>query len=501
MRNMSSRKTPVSAAARGRVHPLMVITILIVLLPITWHVGTLFMTPLRTLYIFTVPVLGVIWLRGGMGPKLVGDWLLLAYILWMVISMGRHTPSQMITFSASTGLIILGGYLTARYTVRNAADFIAFARFLALVVVVLLLPLGLYEALGHNRPLVTDFLSRIFAGNSVFGTYGASEYCCRLGMARAQTLFVHPIHHGIACFLPFALYFTGGSNHYSFSNRALVASLLAVAVFTSVTSGAVLAIGLMGMLMLYTMVLHKNPDQWRIFLWTTLAVYIALEIISTKFVFVAISENLAFNTWNVYIRGLIFNAGIEQIRQTPIFGFGYNRLPGLPHYLTGSVDNYWLMQAVAFGVPGFLLPFAAFLHAIVFAGRNRFTKGSDLYYVRLAYGFTLTALVFAMATVHVWAGVQSLIFMVLGTGQFLFTVQEQAAQDPSPVQPRAPGPVYTRFPAARPGGMAAVGRAQMFSRLSATDGPRNSVASVGPRGASRTSNRRPHRVIGPSNTR
>lgn len=501
MRNSSSRQVSAAAtaAARGRVHPLMVATVVALLLPITWEIGGLYMSLPRLLYLFSVPTLGIIWLRGGMGPKLAGDWLLLAYLFWMTISLGKNHPAQILTFSASTGLIILGGYLTARYTVRSAADFIALARFLAMIVIFVLLPLGLYEALGHNRPIVTDVLRDIFARTGFFDTYGAAEYCCRLGLARAQTLFIHPIHHGLACILPFALYFTGGTNQYSLSNRVLVSILIVIAVFTSVTSSAVLAIGLMGMLMLYTMVMHANPNQWRIFLWGTLALYVVLEISSTKFVFVAISEKLAFSTWNVYIRGLLFNAAIEQIKQTPILGFGYNRLPQLYHWMTGSVDNYWLMQAVAFGVPGFLLPFAAFLQAIVYAGRNGFTKGSDLYYVRLAYGFTLTALTFAMATVHIWAGVQSLIFMVLGMGQFLFTAQEQAAQDPSPVRQRAAGPVYTRFPPARPGGVAAAGRAQVFSRLSAADGARGQAGPVGTlRGAS---NRRPNRIIGPSNTR
>lgn len=474
----------------------MVTTIVALLVPITWDIGPLHMTPLRTVYLFTVPVLAIIWLRGGMGPRLVGDWLLFGYIGWMGISMATHSPAQLFTFTASTGMIILGGYLTARYTVRSTADFIAFARFLATIVIVLLLPLGLYEALGHKRPLVTDMLWQIFSHNGFFRSYGASEYCCRLGMARAQTLFIHPIHHGLACILPFALYFMSGVNHYSFSNRAVVAILIVLAVFTSVSSGAVMAIGLMSMLMVYAIALHKNPNQWRIFLWSALVVYIVLEIMSTKFVFVAISEKLAFSTWNVYIRGLIFNAGIEQIKQTPIFGFGHNtRLPGLPHYLSASVDNYWLLQAVAYGVPGFLLPFSAFLYAIARAGRNGFTKGSDLYYVRLAYGFTLAALVFTMVTVHVWAGVQSMIFMVLGMGQFLFFAHEEEARAPTEPTPRAPGPVYTRFPGLAAAGTTAMPPRQVLSRASGVGG--NGAA----RAVARATGRRPNRIGDPSNAR
>ena len=435
------------AAARGSVHPLMVITILALLIPITWNIGTLYMTPMRFLYMFTVPALLIIWARGGMGKPLIGDWLLFGYIFWMAISVAKNHPSQLVTFTGSTGLTILGGYLTARYTIRSVSDFMALTRLLAGVVILVLLPLGLYEALGKSGSLALKFLS----GLPFFDTYKEVEYCCRLGLDRAQSVFVHPIHHGVACTIPFALYFTGLTNHVSLFKRIVVAALIGVAAFTSVSSGAVLAAGFMGMLMLYTMVLHKNPDQWRMFMWSALAVYVLLEVNSTKFAFMALAEKLAFDPWNVYIRGLLYNAGIEQVMKTPILGFGYNRLPALPRWMTGSMDNYWLQQAVSHGILGFVLPFATFLYAILRAGRNGFTKGSDLYYVRLGYGFALTGLVLSMTTVAVWAEVQSLIFLALGMGQFLFYAREpdEAAEPVAPPPRRPAGPAYTRFPEGR----------------------------------------------------
>ncbi|MGS4946666.1 O-antigen ligase family protein [Meridianimarinicoccus sp. RP-17] len=490
MGNTAIRQQGASTVPAGRVHPLMLVTVVAFLLPVSWDIGSLFMTPMRTLYVFTVPVLGIIWLRGGMGPKLIGDWLLIAYLVWMAMSVGKNHPSQLVTFTASTGLTILGGYLTARYTVRSTADFMALSRLLAAIVIVLLLPLGLYESITHAKPLVTDLLS----GLGFIDTYRPSMYCCRLGLARAQTVFVHPIHHGIACSIPFALYFMSTANHIGFVRRAVVASLIGLATFTSVSSGAVLAVGFMGALILYAITFESHPKQWRMFLWGVVIVYVILELNTTKFAIFTLSEKLAFSNWNVYIRGLLYNAGVDQIMKTPILGFGYNRLPQLPHWMTGSMDNYWLQQAVSHGLLGFVLPFTAFLYAILRSGRNGFTKGSDLYNVRLAYGFTLTALTLSMTTVAVWAEVQSMIFMALGMGQFLFTAQEDDTPVAAATVQRPSAPVYTRFPAGagQPGGAAALPRRQVLSRASGA-GKREAFAGV--------SKRRPNRIIGPSNTR
>lgn len=429
----------------------MVCSIAVLLLPFETHVGTLFMTPSRALFMITVPYLLLRLLKGDYGRLLVVDYCMAFYIFWMAITVWIHHPTQLFTFTGSTALNILGGYLAARGTIRSVADFHAFARFMA-GTVIFLLPFALYETFGKADSPLLVHLNNIIPGVT---TYPDLDYCCRSNLNRAQAVFIHPIHFGLYAALPFSLYFLGLINHVSLTKRVIVGGLLGLACLCAVSSGPLLPLALQGCLILYTLSLRNNPNQWRILMAMGFVFYLILEANTTKFAFFALSEKLAFDSWNVYIRGVLYDAGMAQIRQTPIFGFGYNRLPQLPFWMTGSVDNFWLQIAVSHGVPALVAAMAAFIYPIIFIGGRRFTKGSDLYYARVSWTFVMIGLTLAMSTVAVWGTVQSAIFAILGAGMFLFYANEpEAAATTTAAQsvPVSRKPTYTRFPGGIPAG-------------------------------------------------
>ena len=110
---------PLGTTARKALHPLAVITILSLIIPANWMIGSLFMTPSRTLFLITTPYLFVRWAKGDFNGRLTVDRLVVFYVFWMTVTIALHHPDKAVTFVGSNTLIILGGYLTARATIRS----------------------------------------------------------------------------------------------------------------------------------------------------------------------------------------------------------------------------------------------------------------------------------------------------------------------------------------------------------------------------------------------
>lgn len=429
-----------SSGARKRLAPLAIITILSFCIPANFMLGSLFMTPSRLLFIFTVPYLLISWLSGKCGPKVTADWLVMFYVFWMTITIAYHHPSQSVTFVGTTSLIILGGYLTARLTIRSADDMFALVRFAA-GVVLLMLPFALIESIT-TKMFIADFVRSL----PVFESYKDADYCCRLGLDRAQVVFTHPIHFGIFASLPFALYVLGLTNHVPLGKRILVGAGIGIATFLSISSGPFLSLNFQGMLVLYTWATYKHPAQWRNLIIFTVISYTILELNTTHFGLFALASKLAFNSGTAYIRAILFEYGIDQVMRTPIFGLGYKRMP-LPVFMTGSVDNFWLLLAVVHGLPAFLALFFAFIWSMIKAGGGRFVKGSDLYYLRVSWTFLLIGLTLSLATVAIWSEVHSMVMFMFGAGQFMMFAREPVPEAQNEAtEDLPPKNRYTRFP-------------------------------------------------------
>ncbi|MEL7184423.1 MAG: O-antigen ligase domain-containing protein, partial [Pseudomonadota bacterium] len=112
-------------------------------------------------------------------------------------------------------------------------------------------------------------------------------------------------------------------------------------------------------------------------------------------------------------------------------------------------DNFWLVNAVRYGIPGFLLIAAGWVWAIARIIRRPFNADRRVMLIRRAYVFTFIGLTLTLCTVHVWTNIFSFVFFVFGAGAWLVhwptdardTVAKTPAADPRP------GLAYTRFPA------------------------------------------------------
>ena len=138
--------------------------------------------------------------------------------------------------------------------------------------------------------------------------------------------------------------------------------------------------------------------------------------------------------------------------KNPIFGIGLNDWER-PYWLTGSVDNFWLLTGMRYGVLGVGLLIAGLISGSIAILRSQ-TLSEQARGYRVVYLVMLVSLYFTLTTVHVWAGMSSFVMLVIGAGMWLADPQ---AQRPSPDedvrQPPSPGSDaqikasrYSRFP-------------------------------------------------------
>ena len=64
---------------------------------------------------------------------------------------------------------------------------------------------------------------------------------------------------------------------------------------------------------------------------------------------------LTFNSGTAYWRLHIWNFGSAEVWRNPLFGIGLNDWARPSWMWTASVDNFWLLTAMRYGIPAFLL--------------------------------------------------------------------------------------------------------------------------------------------------
>ncbi|SMX46477.1 O-antigen ligase family protein [Actibacterium lipolyticum] len=425
---------------RVRLALLAKLTLISLLTPAFFSVGSLVFTPSRALFIVVVPFLFINLLRGKYGRFHLVDGLIIFHVFWRSLAMAVNSPSVAVQYAGSNAIILLGGYLVARATIRTPRDFEAAIRFLGWAVL-LSFPLALYETKTSDFiiPLLIDKIPSVWSVVDV-------NYDPRLGLDRVQVVFSHPIHYGLFCSLSFSLVFVGLRNVTGLFKRIVWAGIIFICCFLSVSSGPVLSLGIQIVIIIWGMATRPVPNQWGMTMGVATIFYIFLEMATKGSGIYALVSKLTFASHTTRLRLTLLEYGMAQIHRTPILGVGYNRFP-LPTWMSGSLDNYWLMVAVMFGTPAFFSLFAAFLTILIGIGRRPFKADGYVATLRLGWSFTMVSLMLTLATVAVWGEMASIMCFVLGSGVWmLFYDEKDTNEGLAPEPQKRPTNAYTRFP-------------------------------------------------------
>jgi tetrahydromethanopterin S-methyltransferase subunit F len=424
-----------------------------VVIPIWFNAGPLLMSTLRLfLMVMIIPVV-IRLLMGVYGRLIITDWLFIAHTVWMAVALGVMSPEAVVTQVGSVGMEFLGGYAIGRAYVRTPEVFLALCRALTLIVLCMM-PFALYEA-QTGRPLIVEYIARLPGIRSVeiVTTEG------RLGLERVQGPFAHPIHFGLFCSVAFSLSFVALKGLVGDTRRWLTAGIVAATGFLGLASGAWLAIILQIALIAWAAAFDRIRWRWWLLVGLFALAYVAIDILSNRTPIRVFMSYATFSAHTAYWRGLIFEWGIanvlgsieKSIPASPIFGIGLRDWIR-PHFMSsGSMDNFWLVLAVRYGVPGFFLLVIGYAIVIARVMRRDFTADPVLSQIRRAWVFTFLGLTFTLCTVHIWTNVFSFTFFMFGAGVWILAAQpilatKQTVAHGHSVQPKSFRLSYSRFP-------------------------------------------------------
>ncbi len=418
-------------------------------LPILFNLGPIYMTGVRAVLLVTVVPLTIRLFSGQLGRLLPTDVLLLVYSAWSIFILLIKSPEYAISFGGSYMLEVYGSYILARNYIRTPEQFRAMCRGL-FAVLLFTLPFAIYETQTGRAPLPTIIskLPGIFSYADFYNELAGR----RLGLERSQVIFSHPIHYGLFCASLFSLIFVGFKGILSSFKRLSLSFLVCVGVICSVSSGAILPMVLQFGLTLWAWALWKVQSRWWILIGLVAVCYVVVDLLSNRTPITVFLSYATLSPETAYARINIFNWGMENVWKNPFLGIGMNDWER-PSWKSGSMDNFWLLGTVRYGIPGFVLLVVAYMGIVWTVARRGFTEDTPIWQFRRAWVIMQVGMTLTLATVDVWSTALSYVFFLLGAGAWL-----ASASDPAPAPTtletldEQPKQRYTRFPpVSRPG--------------------------------------------------
>jgi len=380
----------------------------------SFAIGTLRLTPYRLVLLAAfVPSL-VRLLSGRAGPVSVIDLLLFAHLAWAYVVFGYHHGSGTAIESGGIRMIEFGGaYLIARTSILNERAFRGVG-VLIFAIVCVLAPLTLLESVSGIH-FIKLLAAKLTGGHFISGIED------RFGLSRAFGPFDHPILFGL--FVASALGMVSiralprlGSPR----ERKLPRIAVVIAAMTSVSSGALAALMVQFTLLVWDNKTRHIRSRWKLFTALLLTAYITVDLISNRSGMKVFLHYLTFSASTAYNRIIIFDYGILDVWRNPTFGIGFNVWTKPEWMHSTSMDNFWLVQAVTFGIPGFVTIAMA---VILMLSLNWDSLPDRIKRLRTGWAISMIGVIVAACTVHLWNSVFVYFAFLLGMGAWFINVR------------------------------------------------------------------------------
>lgn len=405
---------PQQASRTGGSVILVGIFLLLLLIPLRPEIAGLRLDPYRVFLLLVMVAAVPAFLSGRAGPFRLPDALMIGLGIWMVVTLVLHHGVERLPYAVTQMADLVGGYMLARMSLRGIEDF---RRFVGVYVAFLLalLPFALMEFLTGRAPLL-DFLGS-------FGPTIEAHSMERNGFFRAQVVFPHSILFGVFCSIALSnvLYAGGG-----IPGRLLRAGSVGFLTLLALSSAAALSLMLQAGLAFWG---RFTGRRWGLLLGLALSAFVFLEVASNRGPFILLIETLTFDSQTGWWRVYIWEYGSQSVLDHPLFGIGMNDWARPEWMLSSSVDNFWLLLAMRYGLPGFLFLSVALALLLVGVLRRSLTGEADE--IRTGYVIGWVALAFVLCTVHVWDAVAVFVSFYFGAAA-AFLGPKTLAADPAP---------------------------------------------------------------------
>ncbi len=320
------------------------------------------------------------------------DYLILIISLWIFLSISVNNGLD--RGIKSGGIIAIetcSPYMIARVYINSANKLVKSIKTYVMLVVflpILSIPENIY---GTN-----------FVKNLVLGT-NTEVNEIRLGFYRAESVFDHPILLGVFCASSLSLYMSMKKRSFLKIGIIIISSLASL---SSVS-----------FIMVILQFLFKYISRFKIkkiyFIYTFI-IYLFVDIVLQKNVLNFILSHFTLNPQTAFFRKLIWEHVGKNISSNPLFGIGYNDWVR-PSWMPGSVDSFWLVEALKFGLP-VLIPLIIMSYIVLF--RTCGDKNEVIRNYEKGIVMCFLSLVIAGFTVHFWNSIYVLFFFISGMSFF-----------------------------------------------------------------------------------
>ncbi|PQO22978.1 hypothetical protein C2I36_10115 [Rhodobacteraceae bacterium WD3A24] len=437
-----TRAAPPAPQAQGGGLPevwrrrLLAMFLLTLLLPIQLEVASLRLSPYR-FYLLLATIPFALALVTGRGGRVVpADWAMFLAVVWIFLSLVYHHGTANIPYAGITGVELFGGYLAGRLLIRTPQDYRRFIRYF-LTALLLLAPFAAVE-LFTGRMIISELLSRVF-------TVGANEEGTRLGLSRVQAVFQHPILWGLFCSLAAANVF------YVYKGRlariALRMSLVIGMTFSSLSAGPLLSVLFQTLLVIWHFL---TGGRWWLLISICIGLYILVDLASNRTPVTILISYATFNPVSAWYRINIWEYGTAEVMRHPLLGIGLNDWQRPAWMVHPTVDNFWLLMAMRYGLPALGLLIVGLVANLAAIVRARLDEAGRT--LRNGYLIALAGVMLTLGTVHIWDALLAAIMFYIGAGAFFYTAPEPAAKvdqtGPPPASRRGAEDSPTRSPEA-----------------------------------------------------
>jgi hypothetical protein len=381
-----------------------------VILPVemSLNLSALHIGAYRLVLLLLSPVLFNAIVKGRYKPHWA-DGLMLIVSLWLPVSFWvNYDFSVGLEAGFSQAIDVLFAYLVGRIFIKDFATFKSLLAYMlpGLAAVALLL-------IGESvigKLFVRETAASIFGGAA--DSAGLLKYEFRLGLLRATGPFPNPIHAGVfltSYILLYIVYFTAGF-------KRIVGVIVSIAGVFSISSAAVMLLGLSAILSLYNQFMaYFKEINWRVSLVFVICIMGIVQVFSKNGVVPILYRYLTFNPATGYFRTLIWEQSTDDVWRNPWFGIGYEEYTRPAWMVATTIDAHYLAMAVKYGLVPALLYFLIALAVIFMIGnQSRRLHGMRASKVLLGMAISMSTLLLVMFTVTFWGSILSWFNMLLG---------------------------------------------------------------------------------------
>ncbi len=374
----------------------------------SFYLGSFRLTAYRLLVILATPVCAwLLWSRRT-GPLRAADWMLLLHTLLATAAVAVHHGLAEYEAMGIYAFECFGAYMMGRVFIRSVADLRRIATTLVWTVVIMSLFTIPESLTGRHYIREIAGVIRHMPFESWVGA--------RFGLARAFGPFEHPILYGVYCASAAGMaIFTCAGVFRTMFRRVAALAVVAAATVASVSSGAVLPLMVQLILLAYERVTRWLRGRWLLLSIVVLLLYVFIDWLSNRSGIRVLLSYLTFNSGTALGRIDIWKYGGREVVDHPLLGIGFNDWRRPDWWDSSSVDAFWLLTAMRYGLPAALLLAGAALASMVAVGRRIRTEGRNASPL-LGFELSLIALALAAFTVHYWNGVFVYFLFLIGAG-------------------------------------------------------------------------------------